>query len=66
MKEENLVYDTSDEDADVFKKAKDDDDEVDGYESVVSKIIKPEIIFVNISDSDAPFIKSEVFYQLKI
>ena len=36
-KGENLVSDTSDEDADVFKKAKDDDDAIYGYESVVSK-----------------------------
>ena len=61
MKEENLVHDTSDEYADVFQKAKDHDDEIDSYESVVSKVInsgKSKDHFRTVLISHSPFIVS--------
>ena len=61
MKEENLVYDTSDEDADVFQKAEDHDDEIDSYVSVVSKAInsgKSKDHFRTVLISHPPFIVS--------
>ena len=61
MKGENLVDDTSDEDADVFHKAEDDDDEIDRYESIVSKAInsgKSKDHFRTVLISHTPFIVS--------